>query len=143
MKKRWSEDIRNAGSTSNRGSGNFIFLWWPLHYSFCPLSSFFCATFSSSGSSGRRDTQWALSPKIRPSPAASPRQALGVSKVLVENEINCFPGTTSSGVATDSTGMSQKGQDADADFKRASSRGVIPRAKIKSIKMTLVIVFGK
>lgn len=31
----------------------------------------------------------------------------------------------------------------DADFRRMSSRGVIPRAKIKTIKMTFVIVFGK
>ena len=27
--------------------------------------------------------------------------------------------------------------------RRASSRGLIPRAKIKSVKMTFVIVFGK
>ncbi|CAL1290412.1 unnamed protein product [Larinioides sclopetarius] len=31
--------------------------------------------------------------------------------------------------------------DNDADRKRASSRGIIPRAKIKTVKMTLVIVF--
>ncbi|KAG8182094.1 hypothetical protein JTE90_020453 [Oedothorax gibbosus] len=31
--------------------------------------------------------------------------------------------------------------DCDADRKRASSRGIIPRAKIKTVKMTLVIVF--
>lgn len=29
------------------------------------------------------------------------------------------------------------------DSRRASSRGLIPKAKIKSVKMTLVIVFGK
>ena len=34
-------------------------------------------------------------------------------------------------------------ESADIDFKRMSSRGVIPRAKIKTIKMTLVIIFGK
>ena len=33
--------------------------------------------------------------------------------------------------------------DCDVDRKRASSRGIIPRAKIKTVKMTLVIVFGK
>lgn len=27
--------------------------------------------------------------------------------------------------------------------RRASSRGIIPRAKIKTVKMTFVIVFGK
>ncbi|XP_025018182.1 cardioacceleratory peptide receptor isoform X2 [Tetranychus urticae] len=32
-------------------------------------------------------------------------------------------------------------ESADLDFKRMSSRGVIPRAKIKTIKMTLVIIF--
>lgn len=29
------------------------------------------------------------------------------------------------------------------DCRRASSRGIIPRAKIKTVKMTFVIVFGK
>ena len=29
------------------------------------------------------------------------------------------------------------------DNRRASSRGIIPKAKIKTIKMTFVIVFGK
>ncbi|GBM23585.1 hypothetical protein AVEN_196657-1 [Araneus ventricosus] len=33
--------------------------------------------------------------------------------------------------------------DNEADRKRASSRGIIPRAKIKTVKMTLVIVFGE
>lgn len=31
----------------------------------------------------------------------------------------------------------------EADIRRASSRGIIPRAKIKTVKMTFVIVFGK
>lgn len=31
----------------------------------------------------------------------------------------------------------------DQDTRRASSRGLIPRAKVKTIKMTFVIVFGK
>lgn len=31
----------------------------------------------------------------------------------------------------------------EADCRRASSRGLIPRAKIKTVKMTLVIVFGE
>ena len=31
----------------------------------------------------------------------------------------------------------------DDDSRRASSRGLIPKAKIKTIKMTLVIVLGK
>lgn len=31
----------------------------------------------------------------------------------------------------------------DQDSRRASSRGIIPRAKIKTVKMTFVIVFGK
>lgn len=31
----------------------------------------------------------------------------------------------------------------DLDSRRASSRGIIPRAKIKTVKMTFVIVFGK
>lgn len=31
----------------------------------------------------------------------------------------------------------------DLDTRRASSRGIIPRAKIKTVKMTFVIVFGK
>ena len=30
----------------------------------------------------------------------------------------------------------------DLDGRRASSRGLIPRAKIKTVKMTFVIVFG-
>lgn len=29
------------------------------------------------------------------------------------------------------------------DTRRASSRGIIPKAKIKTVKMTFVIVFGK
>lgn len=33
--------------------------------------------------------------------------------------------------------------DSAADFKRSTSRGVIPKAKIKTVKMTLVIVFGE
>ncbi|XP_053203694.1 cardioacceleratory peptide receptor-like [Panonychus citri] len=32
-------------------------------------------------------------------------------------------------------------ESSDIDFKRMSSRGVIPRAKIKTVKMTLVIIF--
>jgi hypothetical protein len=31
----------------------------------------------------------------------------------------------------------------DHNSRRASSRGLIPKAKIKTIKMTFVIVFGK
>lgn len=31
----------------------------------------------------------------------------------------------------------------DHDSRRASSRGLIPKAKIKTVKMTFVIVFGK
>ena len=31
----------------------------------------------------------------------------------------------------------------DPDCRRASSRGLIPKAKVKTIKMTFVIVFGK
>lgn len=31
----------------------------------------------------------------------------------------------------------------DQDSRRASSRGIIPRAKIKTVKMTFVIVFGE
>lgn len=34
-------------------------------------------------------------------------------------------------------------QDHDHDSRRASSRGLIPRAKVKTVKMTFVIVFGK
>lgn len=34
-------------------------------------------------------------------------------------------------------------QDPARDTRRASSRGLIPRAKIKTIKMTFVIVFGE
>uniref|UniRef100_A0A2A4JWG3 G-protein coupled receptors family 1 profile domain-containing protein n=1 Tax=Heliothis virescens TaxID=7102 RepID=A0A2A4JWG3_HELVI len=33
--------------------------------------------------------------------------------------------------------------ESDPDSRRASSRGLIPRAKIKSVKMTFVIVFGQ
>ena len=33
--------------------------------------------------------------------------------------------------------------DNDPDFQRASSRGLIPNAKFKTIKMTFVIIFGK
>ena len=33
--------------------------------------------------------------------------------------------------------------DEDQESRRASSRGIIPRAKIKTVKMTFVIVFGK
>lgn len=32
---------------------------------------------------------------------------------------------------------------ADRGSRRASSRGIIPRAKIKTVKMTIVIVIGK
>lgn len=35
------------------------------------------------------------------------------------------------------------GTAADDDTKRVSSRGIIPKAKVKTVKMTLVIVFGK
>lgn len=31
----------------------------------------------------------------------------------------------------------------ESELRRASSRGIIPRAKIKTVKMTFVIVFGK
>jgi hypothetical protein len=31
----------------------------------------------------------------------------------------------------------------DPDCRRASSRGLIPKAKVKTIKMTFVIVFGE
>jgi hypothetical protein len=31
----------------------------------------------------------------------------------------------------------------DAETRRASSRGLIPKAKIKTIKMTFVIIFGE
>jgi hypothetical protein len=34
-------------------------------------------------------------------------------------------------------------QQDEHNCRRASSRGLIPRAKIKSVKMTFVIVFGK
>lgn len=30
----------------------------------------------------------------------------------------------------------------EGEIRRASSRGIIPRAKIKTVKMTFVIVFG-
>ena len=61
-----------------------------------------------------------------------------------------FTRQSSSG-ATDSTGVSssisrrtnETTNSHENEFKRASSRGVIPRAKIKSVKMTLVIVFGQ
>lgn len=33
--------------------------------------------------------------------------------------------------------------DEDQESRRASSRGIIPRAKIKTVKMTFVIVFGE
>ena len=31
----------------------------------------------------------------------------------------------------------------DAENRRTSSRGLIPKAKVKTIKMTFVIIFGK
>jgi hypothetical protein len=37
----------------------------------------------------------------------------------------------------------QELQQEDHDSRRASSRGIIPKAKVKTIKMTFVIVFGK
>ncbi|GIY31311.1 cardioacceleratory peptide receptor [Caerostris darwini] len=40
-----------------------------------------------------------------------------------------------------SKNKSSSNSDNEADRKRASSRGIIPRAKIKTVKMTLVIVF--
>uniref|UniRef100_T1K0K9 Uncharacterized protein n=1 Tax=Tetranychus urticae TaxID=32264 RepID=T1K0K9_TETUR len=41
-------------------------------------------------------------------------------------------------------GMSLTASEDDlSGLKRASSRGVIPKAKIKSVQMTLVIVLGK
>lgn len=33
--------------------------------------------------------------------------------------------------------------ESDPDCRRASSRGLIPKAKVKTIKMTFVIVFGE
>lgn len=75
-----------------------------------------------------------------------------------------FQRSSSGTTGTDSTGVSSSisrgtndsnnhqqsqpqssGQQSSAaeEFKRASSRGVIPRAKVKSVKMTLVIVFGE
>ena len=33
--------------------------------------------------------------------------------------------------------------DSNDDCRRASSRGLIPKAKVKTIKMTFVIVFGE
>ena len=33
--------------------------------------------------------------------------------------------------------------ESDPDCRRASSRGLIPKAKVKTIKMTFVIVFGR
>ncbi|GIX78034.1 hypothetical protein CEXT_116071 [Caerostris extrusa] len=41
-----------------------------------------------------------------------------------------------------SKNKSSSNSDNEADRKRASSRGIIPRAKIKTVKMTLVIVFA-
>jgi hypothetical protein len=43
---------------------------------------------------------------------------------------------------SDNENHSRKYSDNDNDFKRASSRGIIPKAKIKTVKMTFVIVFG-
>lgn len=37
----------------------------------------------------------------------------------------------------------QQLKDEDHDCRRASSRGLIPKAKVKTVKMTFVIVFGK
>jgi hypothetical protein len=37
----------------------------------------------------------------------------------------------------------QQLQQEDHDSRRASSRGIIPKAKVKTIKMTFVIVFGE
>jgi hypothetical protein len=37
----------------------------------------------------------------------------------------------------------QQLQQEDHDSRRASSRGIIPKAKVKTVKMTFVIVFGK
>lgn len=48
--------------------------------------------------------------------------------------------TESTGVSSSISRTENPHQD---EFKRVSSRGVIPRAKIKSVKMTLVIVFGE
>jgi len=37
----------------------------------------------------------------------------------------------------------QQLKEEDHDCRRASSRGLIPKAKVKTVKMTFVIVFGK
>jgi len=37
----------------------------------------------------------------------------------------------------------QQLQQEDHDSRRASSRGIIPKAKVKTVKMTFVIVFGE
>ncbi|MPC26036.1 hypothetical protein E2C01_019165 [Portunus trituberculatus] len=42
-----------------------------------------------------------------------------------------------------STDGEKRGANPDDDSRRASSRGLIPKAKIKTVKMTLVIVFGE
>ncbi|CAG2107733.1 unnamed protein product, partial [Medioppia subpectinata] len=42
---------------------------------------------------------------------------------------------------TNNSNDNNKYADTDNDFKRASSRGIIPKAKIKTVKMTFVIVF--
>ncbi|XP_013788025.2 cardioacceleratory peptide receptor-like, partial [Limulus polyphemus] len=48
---------------------------------------------------------------------------------------------SSSVLSKDSTVRQKASIDSDSDNRRASSRGIIPKAKIKSVKMTLVIVF--
>lgn len=61
-----------------------------------------------------------------------------VYTIWTKSKILSYPKLSSSG--KQGTAKHKTG-DQDSDTKRTSSRGVIPKAKIKTIKMTLIIVF--
>ncbi|GIY31313.1 cardioacceleratory peptide receptor [Caerostris darwini] len=71
-----------------------------------------------------------------------------VYTIWTKSRLMSYPKLSKSSIADSkkscmSKNKSSSNSDNEADRKRASSRGIIPRAKIKTVKMTLVIVFGE
>ncbi|GFQ71144.1 cardioacceleratory peptide receptor [Trichonephila clavata] len=69
-----------------------------------------------------------------------------VYTIWTKSRLMSYPKLSKSSIADSKKSCVNKNKsgsssDNEADRKRASSRGIIPRAKIKTVKMTLVIVF--
>ncbi|XP_064474475.1 cardioacceleratory peptide receptor-like isoform X2 [Ornithodoros turicata] len=65
-----------------------------------------------------------------------------VYTIWTKSKILSYPKLSNKSVSSQgSISTNSKSGDHDTDTKRTSSRGIIPKAKIKTIKMTLIIVF--